>query len=154
LPITIFGQSDSLSKERLEKVLAGLKNRFSDFTKNVKLTGVPKRLFVGPGLLGQYDELHIWGDTTYVYSSYNNKPLDSSQAIQFVNSWDQRLKEIFGDKYVRSVEAIDFNREGGWPITFEYENIKVAIGVAKFEDRGYLTTLAFTSTIPIRHHSM
>ncbi|GAA4333911.1 hypothetical protein GCM10023184_27490 [Flaviaesturariibacter amylovorans] len=148
LPLMVFGQMDTLTRLRVDKVLAGFSNRFADIIKKEKLKGEPKRMYVMPGILGLYDELVIWSDTSYIYSCPVYQPVDTTEALCLVNTWDCYLEEILGEQFVRTASDFSFTSESGWPITYDYQSLRVAIGVSRHGNKGYLTWVAFSGTIP------
>lgn len=146
LPFLAIGQEDSLFSSKVKQVLEGFTNNFESFIDIKKISGVPKRVFVEPGLLGTYDELHIWGDTTFIYSS-SNITEDSSLAKVLINSLDEKLTSILGEKFIRKPHEIKYAEENEIALEYKSKGIEIIVMVGKLYQKGFMTILAFRGSI-------
>jgi hypothetical protein len=136
------GQTDTLFKQRVGKIVSEYSNSFRGFTGNQKLSGVPKQLFVHPGLQGGIDELRIWDDTLFIYSSIILEQGDSSSTRRKVEQLDVQLQSALGPQFAREVLNLSFSGEQEVPLSYKSRNIEVYVSVGKFKDK-YMTLLAF-----------
>lgn len=136
------GQSDTAYRQRVERVVKEYSNDFRGFIGNQKLSGVPKRLFVEPGIYDGIDELYIWGDTVFVYSSVIQEQGDSSTIRRKIVQLNEQLQGILGPQFTREVVKLSFSEEQEFPLTFKSEHIEIYISVGKFKDK-YMALLGF-----------
>lgn len=136
------GQSDTAYRYRVERVVKEYSNNFKGFIGKQKLSGVPKRLFVEPGIYDGIDELHIWGDTVLIYSSIIQEQGDSSTTRRKIVQLDEQLQIVLGPQFTRDIVNLSFSGEQEVPLTFKSEHIEVYVSVGKFKDK-YMALLAF-----------
>lgn len=144
--ISAIGQNDTVFKQRVERVVSEYSNNFKGFIGKQKLSGVPKRLFVEPGLQDGIDEVHIWGDTIFIYSSVIQEQGDSSSTRRKIAQLDEQLQSALGSKFIREVGNLSFSGQQEVPLAFKSENIELYVSVGGFKDK-YMTLLAFKGRV-------
>jgi hypothetical protein len=141
IALSTAGQNDTAFPQRLQRVLLEYPNNFKRFIGNQKLFGVPKRLFIEPGLQGGIDELHIWDDTLFIYSCVILERSDSFSTRQKVTQLDDQLKTILGSQFNREADTLSFSGPQEVPLTFQSETIQVSVIVGKYKNYEYMTLL-------------
>lgn len=136
-------QSDTIFKQRVQRILSEYSNDFKGFIGKQKRSGVPKRLFVEPGLQDGIDEVHIWGDTVFIYSSVILESADSSSTQKRLLRLDEQLQNALGSQFARQVVNLSFSGEQEVPLTFQSPTLEVYVMVGKFKENKYMTLLGF-----------
>ena len=142
--LSALGQYDTVYKHRIQGILIEYSNNFNGLIGNAKLSGVPKRLFIEPGLEGGIDELHIWGDTSFNYISVIREKEDSNTTRKVIFQLDKKLQIALGNQFKRYLGILSFSKETEIPITYKSENIQVTIIVGKINRNQYMSMLVFT----------
>jgi hypothetical protein len=137
-----YGQDNTISKTRIERVIKEYSDNFKGFIGEQKLSGIPKRISVEPGIYDGIDELHIWGDTVFIYSSVIQEQGDSSTTRRKIIQLDKQLQSILGPQFTREVVSLSFSEDQEVPLAFKSERIEVYVSVGKFKDK-YMALLAF-----------
>ncbi|MFL5740420.1 MAG: hypothetical protein ACJ75B_09405 [Flavisolibacter sp.] len=138
-----FAQSDTVFKQRVQRVLSEYSKDFRGFIGKQKLSGVPKRLFIEPGLQGGIDELHIWGDTIFIYSCVIQESAYSSSTRKRLTRLDEQLQNALGSQFTRKAGMLSFSQGQEMPLNFKSSNIEVYVMVGKFKENMYMTLLGF-----------
>lgn len=136
-------QNDTVFEQRVQRILNEYTKDFKGFIGKQKLSAVPKRLFVEPGLQGGIDEVHIWGDTTFIYTSVVQDSADTSSTRKQLMQLDKQLQNALGNQFSRQEVQLSFSEEQEVPLTFKSTFIEVFVMVAKFKENKYMTLLGF-----------